>query len=113
MMLYLTALILEAGCVSQPSPDPLAGWKILLSRDSEKLDKAIKDDYRSYIQEILAPKKLFIDEEDIWFYTDDFGQHAVRIEVPKNGNYYEYVLIYDKNNSRVKTLKYFGGRYRS
>jgi ligand-binding SRPBCC domain-containing protein len=46
-------------------------------------------------------------------YENSAGQHAVKIETPVNGVYWEHVLIYDQNNKRIKTLKYFGGRYRS
>jgi hypothetical protein len=91
----------------------LAGWKVLLNRDSDTISQAIRDDYRGYIQEELIPKHYFIDENDIWLYEDGTGQHAVRIDIPINGTYWEHVLIYDKNNKRIKVMKYIGGSYRS
>ena len=111
--IFLAACLWATGCATQPHPDPLAGWKVLLSRDSEKLNQAIKDDYRNYVQTELLPKKYFIDEEDIWFYEDGTGQHAVRIDIPINGTYWEHVLIYNKDNKRIKLIKYSAGHYRS
>lgn len=109
----MIALASIVGCATSPNPNPLTGWKVLASHDSEKLDQTIKDDYRGYIQKELVPKKYFIDDENIWYYADNFGQHAVRIEVPTRGTYREYVLIYDKDNRRIKTIKYSAGNHRS
>jgi hypothetical protein len=113
LCVLLATSVWIVGCATQPRPDPLAGWKVLLSRDSEKLSPVLKDDYRVYIQKQLVPKKYFIDENDIWFYEDGNGQRAVRIDIPVNGTYWEHVLVYDKDNKRIKVLIYSGGKYRS
>jgi hypothetical protein len=110
----LAAFVWVVGCAaSKPAPDPLAGWKILFSRDYEKLNKAITDDYRDYIQKLPPAEKYYVMESDIWFYEDGTGQHAIRIEIPLNGTWWSHVLIYDKNDKRIKTIKYASGGYRS
>jgi hypothetical protein len=47
------------------------------------------------------------------FCEDGTGQHAVEISIPLNGKFWKHVLIYDKTNRRVKTVKYSSGRYMS
>jgi len=112
--LTLTALLSAAGCIGPKSPpNPLVGWQVLRPEHGEKLDRRIIDDYRDYIQKNLTGKGYFIDENAIWFLKDGTGQHAVTIEIPSNGVWLEHVLIYDKENNRVKVIKYANGRYRS
>jgi hypothetical protein len=112
---FLLAMFLCGfGCSSpKPTPDPLAGWKVLFSKDYEKLDKAIAVDYRDYIQKLPPEERKFVDDYSIWFYEDGTGQHAVRIEIPLNGTTWEHVLFYDKDNKRIKVIKYANGRYAS
>jgi hypothetical protein len=112
---FLLAMFLCGfGCSSsKPTPDPLAAWKVLLSHDYEKLDKAITVDYRDYIQKLPPGERYYVTESEIWFLEDGNGQHAVRIEIPLNGTWWEHVLIYDKDNKRIKTIKYSNGGYRS
>jgi len=45
--------------------------------------------------------------------NDGAGQHAVQIEVALNGKWWRHILVYDKNNKRIKTIKYSPGHYRS
>jgi hypothetical protein len=57
-LVLLTTLILGTGCAApKPTPDPLVGWNILFSRDYEKLDKSITDDYQAYIQKLAADER--------------------------------------------------------
>jgi hypothetical protein len=106
--ILLAALICGTGCAT---PDPLKGWHLCFSQDPKYLGEAIVADYQDYIQK-LPPK-----EKNFAYYEHDFedgaGQHAVRIEIPLNGTWWEHVLIYDKNNKRIKTIKYSSGGYRS
>ena|SRR5580704_691573 len=112
--ILLAGFFFGDGCALQkPPPDPLAGWKILLNRDREKLSQAIRDDYRDYIRKLLTKKNYFINESNIWFFEDGTGQHAVRIEIPSNGIWFAHDLIYDKNNKRTKVITYKRGAYRS
>jgi hypothetical protein len=106
----MMVVICGAGCVSPtPGPDPLAGWKVLLSHDYEALDKAITDNYQGYIHQLPPQERKYAGT--VWFLEDGTGQHAVKIEIPLNHVWREHVLIYDKDNKRIKVIKYAGGRY--
>ena len=109
-LVLLAILFWNTGC-NTPPPDPLAGWKILSSRDSEKLSQSIKDDYPDYIKKLPARKRELVDI--IWFFEDRTGQHAVKFDIPLNGVWFSHVLIYDKENKRIKVIKYRSGTYRS
>ena len=43
--------------------------------------------------------------KDMTFYEDGTGNHAVGFEIP-HGTVWGYVLVYDKNNKRVKASRY-------
>jgi hypothetical protein len=112
---FLAALViyLVSGCatsVPKPSPNPLEGWHFcsLTYLDTNKL---VVDDYQGYI------KKLPPDEMKLAYvnhvFEDGTGQHAVQIEIPLNGKWWEHVLFYDKNNKRIKTVKYSSGGFQS
>ncbi len=47
------------------------------------------------------------------FYEDGTGQHAVKFIIPHNGIDWGYVLIYDKDNKRVKAVRYVDAYYAS
>jgi hypothetical protein len=112
-LVLFASLFLAAGCATpKPAPNPLAGWNGVSTRGSKKLDQAIVSDYQEYIQK-LRSKNYFIDENNIWFYEDATGQHAIRISIPLNGTEWEYLLIYDKDGKRIKIIKYISGYYRS
>jgi hypothetical protein len=103
------ALSLGGGCATHS--DPLAGWHFCPSQDPNKLNKSIRDDYQNYIQTLPSEDKKYA------YYAHSFedgtGQHAVQIEIPLNGTWWEHVLFYDNDNKRVKTVKYSNGGYRS
>jgi hypothetical protein len=112
--ILLTAIFWVTGCAApKPSPNPLAGWKVCGSQDYNKIDTAIRDDYRGYIQKLPPDERKFVDDNFIDFFQDEAGQHAVKIEIPLNGTWWEHVLIYDKDNKRIKTIKYSTGHYAS
>jgi len=89
----------------------LAGWKVLLGQNGENLDKAIKPDYQDYIQKV-HPKE---DVGSIFLLEDGTGQHAVSIEIFIKGENasWQYALIYDKDDKRIKVIKYGYRRYES
>jgi hypothetical protein len=43
-------------------------------------------------------------------YEDGTGNHAVGFEIP-HGEIWGYVLIYDKNDKRIKAARYIKGYY--
>src|ERR1041385_1535528 len=92
----VTVLVLAAGCLPRVGRRPLSsaeGWKQCWSQDPSKLDKAIRDDYLEYIQELPPKKRSFIGR--ISLFEDGTGEHAVDIEQGINGTYWKHVLIYD------------------
>jgi hypothetical protein len=107
--ILLAVTVWTAGCVS--TTDPLTGWKPLFGRDYEKVDKAIMNDYQDYIQKLPDEERKSVGP--IFLFEDGAGQHAAEFKLGVNGTVWEHVLIYDKDNKRVKTIKYSNGDYRS
>ena len=98
------------GCrcsTSKPTLDPLAGWRPA----SHSADKAIVDDYQNYIQTLSPEEKKYLGP--ISYFEDGTGQHAAVITMGLNGTWWRHILIYDKDNKRIKTIKYSSGGYRS
>jgi hypothetical protein len=109
--IFLGALLWVVGCASpKPVPDPLAGW-IELVRAGEEPNQAITTDYQSYIRSLPPKEREY--PTAAHFYTDGNGQHAVRFEVNMNGVSWAHVLIYDKDNERIRVIKYLYAYYRS
>jgi len=106
IFLVLTAMfLLGFGCnTSKPTPDPLAGWKVDLDHDP---DQAIEKDYHDYIQKL--PPKEREHAGLIHMLVDGTGQHAINMTIGLNGTDWQHVLIYDKNDKRIKTIKYVSG----
>lgn len=105
--------IMVSGCscsAPKPQPDPLAGWQV---SDLKNLhdNKAITDDYKAYIQTLSLDEQKYAGP--INFYEDGSGQHAVEIRIGLDGTEWRHVLIYDKDNKRIKTIKYEAGHYYS
>src|SRR5690349_3508145 len=97
----LTALLWAAGCSApKPPADPLAGWKYLLHVGHSHFDKAVVDDYWDYIHKLPRNEGRLVDEYSIDEFEDRTGQHAVKIEIPLKGTFWEHVLIYGKDNKR-------------
>ena len=110
-LVLMAMFVLGFGCnTSKPTPDPLAGFHVssLGNLDS---NKAIKDDYKAYIL-TLSPEERK-NAGLIFFYEDGTGQHAIEIQMGLNGTVWRHDLIYDKDNKRIKTIKYASGNYGS
>jgi hypothetical protein len=109
-LILLGAFLWMVGCTTPPHPDPLAGWR---GCDVSHLysNNAIMDDFKSYIQTLSPDEQKFAGP--MFYYENGTGQHAVRIEIGINGTWWEHVLIYDKNDKRIKTMKYSSGGYQS
>ena len=111
--LLFAAVALSSGCGSKSQPDPLAGWK-KWSTDRYHLDKAITNDLQKYFNTLPSQEReIAAFPFSQLFCEDGTGQHAVEISIPLNGRFWKHVLIYDKTNKRVKTVKYQSGRYMS
>jgi hypothetical protein len=92
------------GCTTT---NPLAGWKPYFHEPDQK----VTSDYQGYIQKLPPEERQFAGM--IQYYEDGMGHIAIEIQVPLNGRCWEHILIYDKDNNRVKTIKYMSGHYRS
>jgi hypothetical protein len=105
-LVLVAAFFWTAGCITHP--DPLAGWHSS-SLNSLHSNKAITDDSQDYIQSLkLSPEKRSY-VAYIEFFEDGTGQHAEKITISLNKTDWENVLIYDKDDKRVKTIKYVSG----
>ena len=78
-----------------------------------KPDKAIGDDYHAYIDKLSPKERNGL--RPTFYFEDGNGQHAVAIEIGIDGiwegTYWKHVLIYDKENKRIKVIKYKDGHY--
>ena len=96
------------------SQEPLKGWTFVpfppsrtlkAGSSTNQLDQTVVDDYTAFIKE----KKLYVDlVYDIrGFYEDGAGRRAVQFEAfpPDQNASFLYVLIYDKNNKRVRAIR--------
>jgi len=105
----LVAFVWVVGCSApKPAPDPLAGWKLVYLSEP---DKAIVEDYQSYIQNLPTSERKFVGP--IFFFEDGTSQHAIRFEIALDGIDWAHVLIYDRDDKRIKVIKYMSGHYRS
>ncbi len=105
-----TTAILGCKCNTIKS-DPLAGfhWSDL---DNLHTNTAIMDDYQGYIKSLnLEKNEEFIGAFE--YYENGTGQHAVDTTIGVGGAWWHHVLIYDKDNKRIKVIKYRSGGYRS
>jgi hypothetical protein len=108
----MSIFALGFGCSSsKPTPDPLAGWQ--KDYTPQPSDQVIEKDYQDYIQKLPPGQKG--DIGTVFFYKNETGQHAVSIEIfEKNKNAsWKHVLFYDKDNKRVKAIRYDHLRYQS
>jgi hypothetical protein len=107
---FLTVFICGFGCTaSKPTSDPLTGFHAA----GRALDQTIVNDYQNYMQNLSPKEKQNMGPYPASFFEDGTGQHAVKIEIGMDGNVWEHILIYDKDDKRVKTFKYVSGDYRS
>lgn len=106
----LASMVCAGGCVSwMHASNPLKDWKMGWSQDPDKINKAIRDDYQDYVRHLPARKRKYVGM--IFLLEDGAGQHAVKIEIDFNGTWLEHALIYDRENRRIKVIKFVGGHY--
>jgi hypothetical protein len=106
----LVAFVWVIGCAApKPTSDPLAGFHAA----SKGLDQLIVNDYQGYMENLSPEEKKYLGPYPASFFEDGTGQHAVRIKIGLNGTVWLHVLIYDKDNKRIKVIKYSPGGYRS
>lgn len=113
-----------------PPLEPLKGWKPggevgckngEMSAEISPIPgyKEISDDVQKFVNKLPVDHSPYGTRrwcywiEDMRFYEDGTGQHAVGFQIPHDGTWWGYVLIYDKNNKRVKAVRYVQGHYMS
>ncbi len=101
--LILCAIIICGYGCRTAKQDPLAGWHNIY----HDADPTIVKDYQEYIQKLSPDEKSHATVDS--YFEDGTGQHAVLITIGLNHTDWEHVLIYDKNNKRIKTIKYISG----
>ncbi len=74
-------------------------------------NKAVTDNYKDYIQKLPPEERKYAGP--IEYFQHGTGQHAVRITIGLKGTVWRHILIYDKDDKRVKAIKYASGNYRS
>jgi hypothetical protein len=111
LLILALSTIAIFGCrCSTAKPDPLAGWRVSDDRDFNA-NKAIVDDYQSYIKTLSQEEQKSM--APVFCYENGTGQHAVLITIGINQTVWRHILIYDKDNKRIKTIKYASGDYHS
>jgi hypothetical protein len=106
----ITAIVLISGCdapAPKSTPNPLAGWNF----ETRNPNQTIEKDFRDYIQTLPPEEKKYVGT--IHFLSDGTGQHAINIEIGIDGTWWEHVLIYDKSDKQIKSMKYPNGHYSS
>ena len=105
VLAMLSVLVLSVGCVGWyvHHPDPLAGWHTA----SKNPDQSIVNDYQNYIHTLSPEEQKFATVD--YYFEDGAGQHAVEITIGLNHTNWRHILIYDKDNKRIKIIKYASG----
>lgn len=113
LIALLVAFVLATGCASSgPPSDPLAGWTFRMfdyfapadQQHHYHLGKAITEDAQNYIKEHhLKPYGMITG-----YHENAAGDRAVDFVAfpPGEKSSWHYVLIYNKDNQRIKVIKY-------
>jgi hypothetical protein len=131
LVLFLVAFVLSTGC--ERTTDPIEGWKavtpigVKVGEMSATVDpipgyKAISDDLRNYVNTKLpvdhlpdycggGTRRWCYWMSDTTLFEDGAGQHAVKFKVNRVNHDEVFVLIYDKSNVRIKTIRFRNGSY--
>ena len=113
----LTVTVCLTGCFTpMDSPvevfyshtNPVEGWKNLQFAKDPNPSPAIDKDYHDFINKSVRGFIL-----DTNYLEDGKGQHAITIQAGRDDTYWTYVLIYDRNDKRIKVKKYISGHYMS
>jgi hypothetical protein len=101
------------GCVMRSeSYDPLKGWKGGNSVfEGNVPDKVITEDYKLYVQSLPFYQRVAVDDFDIRVFNDGNGQHAIKISIPERGTWWQHLLIYDRDDRRMKVITWISGKY--
>ena len=85
-------------------PAELKGWQATAGLP----DKAIITDYNDYIKELPQAERERV--ADVRYFNDGTGQNAVAITVNGKDGAWMHVLVYDKQNKRLRVSKQIQGK---
>jgi hypothetical protein len=112
-LMMVTMFLFGFGCnTSKPTPNPLAGFHEI-DRKELNSNKVLSIDYKDYIQKLPPKQNGYIGT--VFIYENETGQHAVCIEIfegNKNASW-QHVLFYDKEDKRIKAIRYGHVKYQS
>jgi hypothetical protein len=100
---FTMAFLVGGGSDQKLTPDPMAGWHTA----SHNPDQAIEKDYQAYIHTLSPDEQKFLAYVEV--FEDGTGRYAVKITIGLNHTNWCHVLIYDKDDKRIKTVKYISG----
>ena len=80
---------------------------------NQNKNATIENDYQNYIHSLSPEEKQNLGPYPASYFEDGTGQHAIRIRIGINHKVWQHILIYDKGNNRIKTIKYVSGDYHS
>ena len=114
------AVIFGCTCAAPKNePDPLSGWTFRTfdeysvpgKEGQYHLEKSVTNDYGAFIK----TNNLNVFGAITGFFEDGAGQRAVEFEAfpPGQNASWRYVLIYSKDNQRIKVIQYGYKRYQS
>jgi hypothetical protein len=115
LCISLVALVCSTGCIPvavhpmqvfSRHSNPIEGWKSVNFK--EKPSPAIEKDYHDFLNYERPPGFV---GAIIGYLEDGNGNHAISIEIGNNGTYRTCVLIYDRNDKRIRKVKYISGHY--
>ena len=90
----------------------MAGWKILGTIDRAPIPKTVEQEARAYFQILPAEEKHWLGNDDhINYYEDRTGQHAGVLDAFHDSEFWAVALIYDRDNRRIRVLRYSWGSY--
>ena len=84
-------------------PAELKGWQA-----TSLLDKVVITDYNVYIEALPPAERVGV--AGVQSFADDVGQHAVAITVNGKDGAWMHVLVYDKQNKRLRVSKQAQGK---
>ena len=105
-ILALCVMVVSGCSCTTTKQDPLAGWQ----KTYGEVPSQIVKDYQDYIQKLPPEERNYVGP--VFYYKDSTEQQAVTFEVDKYGkDVWNHYLFYDKNNKRIKAVKFYRGQY--
>lgn len=107
---FVSSCWLLTGCT--PHSDAMAGWKELGAFSEEGVPQTIKRDALAYFSTLPDEERESIEYDwAVRYWEGENGQHAAVLEAPHDGEYWSIALIYDRDNHRLRVLKYSTGSF--